>query len=516
MTRKLPPFHPLLVPLLPPLILYSRNFDSVVPGDAVAPALTCLAATLLGWSALKGARFDGRAAALIASAAVVLGFGFAPLARWVGRAGPGLGASQRGWLALVLEGSALVGLAVLLKARPGLARWLTRPADAAALGLVGVSAFGLASRSVGDPSARPPIARIAPLPALSRPERPPDVYFIVLDAYGRSDILKELYGFDNGPFLERLERKGFRVARRSTSNYVQTALSIAATLNFRYLDDLEGSPSSKRAPLRTLIAEGAAVRAFRSQGYRIVSFASGFGATELPGVADEYLAPPIHLGDFSMLLANQTPLGLLGGRFRPHAMHRERILSAFDRLPGVAEGEVPTFCFVHIVGPHPPFVFGEHGEDVSAREGAYSLSDGEGWRAVEGHGGVDGYVARYRAQVAFLTGRVEEAVDRLLARSTRRPIIVIQGDHGPGGHFESMKAEPNDLRERTGILNAWLLPDAEGPMPDDAISPVNTFRVILDRTFQAGLGCLPDRTFYSSYKAPYRFIDVTDQVRPDH
>ncbi len=485
MIAKPPALHPFLVPLLPTLILYSRNFDSVAPGNAVAPIVATLAATLLAWAALKASRLDGRSAALVASAAVVLAFGFAPAARRAGRLGVA-GPQGRGWVALGLEAAALVGFALLVRRRPGVARRLTRPADAAALGLVAVSAFGLASRSVGDPATRPPTPRIDPLPALTRPELPPDVYFLILDAYGRSDVLKERYGFDNGPFLDRLERKGFRIARRSTSNYVQTALSIAATLNFRYLDELGGSPASNRAPLRTLIAESAVIRAFRSQGYRIASFASGFGPTELAGVADEYLAPPVHLGDFAMLLVNQTPLGRFGGPLRPHAMHRERILRAFDRLPGVGGGDAPTFCLVHIVGPHPPFVFGADGRDVSAREGAYSLSDAEGWRAAEGHGGAEGYVARYRDQARYLTGRVEEAVDRILARSKARPIIIIQGDHGPGGHLNGMAAEPNDLDERAGILNAWLLPGAEKEDWDDAITPVNTFRVILDRTFRAG------------------------------
>jgi hypothetical protein len=28
----------------------------------------------------------------------------------------------------------------------------------------------------------------------------PDIYYIILDAYGRRDILEEIYTFDNGDF----------------------------------------------------------------------------------------------------------------------------------------------------------------------------------------------------------------------------------------------------------------------------------------------------------------------------
>ncbi len=36
-----------------------------------------------------------------------------------------------------------------------------------------------------------------------------DIYFIVLDGYGRSDVLKEFYEYDNSDFLRGLKEKGF-------------------------------------------------------------------------------------------------------------------------------------------------------------------------------------------------------------------------------------------------------------------------------------------------------------------
>jgi hypothetical protein len=36
---------------------------------------------------------------------------------------------------------------------------------------------------------------------LVRPENPPDVYFFLLDSYGRADLLQQAYGFDNSEFL---------------------------------------------------------------------------------------------------------------------------------------------------------------------------------------------------------------------------------------------------------------------------------------------------------------------------
>ena len=60
--------------------------------------------------------------------------------------------------------------------------------------------------------------------------RAPIIYYIILDGYARSEVMRELFDFDNTAFLERLERKGFFVARGSNANYCQTPLSRSSSL----------------------------------------------------------------------------------------------------------------------------------------------------------------------------------------------------------------------------------------------------------------------------------------------
>lgn len=50
-----------------------------------------------------------------------------------------------------------------------------------------------------------------------------DIYYIVVDGYGREDILGDIYGFDNSEFITFLDEEGFYVAEESKSNYIQTA-----------------------------------------------------------------------------------------------------------------------------------------------------------------------------------------------------------------------------------------------------------------------------------------------------
>ncbi|MCH7831677.1 MAG: hypothetical protein IIC55_02285, partial [Proteobacteria bacterium] len=65
----------------------------------------------------------------------------------------------------------------------------------------------------------------------------PNVYFIIFDAYGRRDMLRKYLNYDNGAFLNALEKRGFVVLEKSRTNYPATFLSIAATLNMGPLFD---------------------------------------------------------------------------------------------------------------------------------------------------------------------------------------------------------------------------------------------------------------------------------------
>ena len=83
-------------------------------------------------------------------------------------------------------------------------------------------------------------------------ESPPSIYFIILDGYGRGDVLRQIYGCSNSDFLDDLRELSFSVAQRSSSNYSQTLPSIAATLNFAYLDSLIEPISASVADQRGL------------------------------------------------------------------------------------------------------------------------------------------------------------------------------------------------------------------------------------------------------------------------
>ena len=164
-------------------------------------------------------------------------------------------------------------------------------------------------RTRTPPLARPERSATAfPLALSSQPL--PDVYYIILDGYARSDVMSELFDFDNTPFLDRLERKGFFVARGSNTNYCQTPLSLSSSLNLEYLDDLVKGLGKNQVELHELIARNNLAASLRPLGYKFVTFSTGFDPTDLTE-SDRYLSPYEQFTEFQRLLIDQTLLWAL-------------------------------------------------------------------------------------------------------------------------------------------------------------------------------------------------------------
>jgi hypothetical protein len=326
----------------------------------------------------------------------------------------------------------------------------------------------------------------------------PDIYYIILDAYGRDDVLSDVYDYDNTPFLSDLEEMEFYVARCSQSNYAQTMLSMTSSLNMNYLDKLSNdltSNTDNRAPLRALGKYNAVRKFLDSIGYNTVSFATNFPVSEWKD-ADYFFTPTLGgMNDFELMIM-QTSAGrvFMDSFFEPPETrsaewYRLRTLFALDQLKTVVQHVPgPRFVFAHLVIPHHPFVFGPNGEEINYID--QSVPD------------FPYYVVGYRNQVIFINKRIEEVIKTILAESDNPPIIVIQGDHGPA---------PFDVIEnRMYILNAYYLPGGSQGLYK-TISPVNTFRLILNNYFDQNFEMLDDVSYFSKYDIPYNYINIPNR-----
>ena len=332
----------------------------------------------------------------------------------------------------------------------------------------------------------------------------PDVYYIFLDGYGREDILEEFYNYDNSYFLNELEGQGFYIAERSRSNYSNTITSLASSINMNYLDEIAELQSDDvlcRMVLAQSIDSNESMRIFRNLGYQFIAFSTGFTTTEITD-ADLYLqSKEIGLNPFeSLLLRNSILLPIfdisaymgIPFEYPGYSGHRERISFTLDQLRLLADEPGPKFVFAHIVAPHPPFVFDANGIATDQRY-PFVIWDGNMFQ-----GTYEEYILGYSDQVTFLNNSLLMWLKDLLGKSPSKPIVILQGDHGPRSTVVWRSPSKDAMREATAILNAYYLPGVDKSVFYDEISPVNTFRLVLNSYFNAGLDLLEDRTFFMS------------------
>lgn len=357
-------------------------------------------------------------------------------------------------------------------------------------------------------------------PKVSDIQEKPDIFYIILDGYGREDILQEIYGFDNSEFIGFLKDRGFYIADRSRCNYGQTTLSLASSLNMDYLDfviDLIGEETMNQRPITRLILHSKVRYTLESLGYQTVAFATGYRRTAIADADIYYRPPQKYISHFESILIGHSALVILQelsdqAGWHPlypgYAAQRQKIEYTLEHLPELADNNVPDFVFAHILAPHPPFVFGPNGEELNPPY-PFTIEEGE-----EFPGRTHEYIEGYRGQIAYINKRLEQVIEEIQDREKVPPIIILQADHGPGSELNWENPQETNLRERMSIFNAYYLPGRADDLLYESISPVNSFRIVFNQFFETDYAILQDESYFSSWIQPYNFINFREEQSP--
>jgi hypothetical protein len=326
-------------------------------------------------------------------------------------------------------------------------------------------------------------------------ETSPDVYFIILDMYGRDDVLTDEFGYGSTIFLRSLRKMGFYVASCSQSNYPNTAPSLSATLNGNYLQELLPQGISTRK-MWYLIQNSAVENAFRKEGYKIIAFETDYRWTEWRDADIYYRLHSGSINYFESILLRSSVLGMLTEKslVPPSTLTSDKrkyelIRYELDELNNVPEISGPKFVFVHLTVPHPFFVFGPNGEFAPV----YPRYENN-----ELYYTKDDFIVGYRNQVEYISSRITEIVGNIIKNSAQPPIIILQGDHGP--RFI-------DINKQFGILNAYYFPDPK-PELQPFLSPVNNFRIVFGSYFGASLPLLDNRSYLPKSTEPGGYRNI--------
>lgn len=522
--KKQPVLHPLLFAAYPVLALLAHNITEVPLKEGLRPLLVSLAGAglllLITYALLR----NWHKAGLLASLFILWFFSYAHVYRLL-KTSPISALAAIGRHRYVAPASLLLiafAIWLILRTHRKLTTWTRALNYAGAFALL-FPLVSILSFSLRSPGTLMPSSSIAD--QLSTPNDPPDIYYVILDSYAREDVLQDVFEYDNEPFLQALEQRGFFIASQSHANYGRTGLSLASSLNMDFLQNLiqDLDPESAQQQILAELIKRSRVRhSLEDLGYTIVAFSTGYRPTELKD-ADVYLTAGaldqiLGLNAFSdfegMLLDNSAGLILLDGATAlplifpnlqyPFQLHRQWVLNIFDQLAEMPERPGPKFIFAHIIAPHSPFVFQKDGSPVERAPGftfGFTFGGGE---ALKG----EAYIRAYRDQLHYINIRLLETVDAILEGSETPPVILLQSDHGPVPEG----AAKGYVEQRMSIFNAYYLPGSGRQMLYPQVTPVNTFRIIFNAYFEGELELLEDRVYFSVYPKIYRFDDVTDTI----
>lgn len=352
----------------------------------------------------------------------------------------------------------------------------------------------------------------------------PDIYYFVFDRYGGQKSLKEQYGFDNSQFLNYLEKKGFYVSKESTTNYPKTFLSLGSSLNMDYLtyleDETNGGKSSDESIVTPLIRNNKVSQFLKNRGYTFYNIGSWWTPTKQNPYADQsfYPKPKAYMGadEFTTGFFNTTiaapilkillkdPIDV--SKDPQNNIHRQAALYGFDKAVEVSKLQGPKFVFIHILLPHDPFVFDKNCNPIS-----------------EEITKKNNHQTNYINQIQCVNKKIESITDEIMTNSKNPPVIIYQADEGPFPMNVSIpkdqgwgSAKTTSLKEKFPILNAYYFPGKESTELYQTITPVNSFRVLLNTYFEQNLPLLPDRNYvFKDDHNYYDFTDVTDRINSE-
>lgn len=513
------PLHPFLFAAYAVVAPYAANLRETSFRDVVPTAFVVFAVTLAIFAGMAMAtRRAGPRAALLTSTLLLTGLFFASLFErlnpWLGGALP-----QSAQLPLALAGAAaLLALAALARFRLTLPNALL---NGVALVLLAAPLWHAASYEWATVRTASPVETkafaqdAAAAPAVAATGRQPDIYYLIFDRYASEAILRNEFGFDNGPFVGFLRSQGFYVASQSVSNYLKTAPSIASSLHMDYIGFLSGEARSSRSdwhPIYDMLDDHRVARFLKARGYRYVQVGGWWGPTQHNDFADENRS--FGFDEYEWLFLRRTILPPLLQAAAPasdlardigwdNAQCRRAPLQMEAIRTASAGGPQPTFTFAHVLLPHEPFVF-----DAAGRCLPIKATWDRGFRT------------GYLGQLRYANTLIEDLVRDILAKGGVKPIIIIQADEGPFpqryrfGDKSWREATPRELKMKTGILNAYFFPDGDYSALYPQITPVNSFRTVFNQFFGTDYARLPDRVFAMPTTAQlYDFFDVTDIVR---
>ena len=522
--------HPILFAIFPIILIYSENIHLLPSTEIIFPLITVVGLSVLAYFSIGFILKNKNKAALIITLFLVIFFSYGHIYNLINAAELGdFEISRHRYLLIPFCGSLVFGIIYFLKTKRKLdsATTITSFISCTIIGLILFNVivdvtqdnfFGSPKLSENErflgvgPSDQTLFSSIFPSSTQeqkliqknidSSKNKLPDIYYIILDEYGSNKALKKFFGYDNSEFVSFLEENDFFVVSESYTNYPTTIQSLSASLNMEYVNYLTekvGEKSKNFRMLNQILSDNKVMQKLHEENYNIINVGSLWGPNNEFKNANANVCEFKEIGrdSLSRQLLQTSIISYLQEMWT-YEGSRDRVLCVFNELPKLDEKfSSPKFVFVHILIPHPPYIFGPNGEHVKPGTPLNS----EVWDDRDA----------YIDQLKFANKKTKTLVNELI-NAENKPIIIIQGDTGPGFGFDRKKPSKEMIEERMSNLNAYFFPESSYLLYD-GITQVNSFRIIFNEILGTDYELLDDRIYWSSSDQPYNHKDVTELLK---
>ena len=316
-------------------------------------------------------------------------------------------------------------------------------------------------------------------------EKFPDVYILQFDEYAGIHTLKNGYGFNNGRFIDELEKRSFQVVQHSNSNYNGTPFSVLSLLNMGYIERIaktEVSSAIAYSKSVEAIKTNYLMQFFNSNNYNV--FNHSFFEVEQTRHLD-YLFLPVKERlmldkTFGSVLVNDLLCSVNSNSFhffiddlpaRIDSYNQEVIKRSYETI--ISEKK-PLFMFSHFMMPHSPFL----------RDSSGKLKNiGAAYRESNKGLNIDSYL-NYLKYCSNVSLGMIDSIQKLKPNS----VIVLLSDHG----LRNTRQGDRKYSEFNNFI-AIYSPQNAIPIVPDSLCTVNVFRLIMNKHFGQSFPMLENR-----------------------
>ncbi len=407
-------------------------------------------------------------------------------------------------------------------------RWVTKrrlnKRDLAVAGMIMITVIFLSQLvpTVGNLAAawpqyfyKPP-ALASPRPTAQQLAAKPDIYYILLEDYTSQSVLKSQLNYDDSGFMQSLSKLGFYNTTNAKSNYPYTVNSVASTLSAGYLSDevnrFSSSSNQTMIPYFQSIRYSPVIRQLKDLGYSYHLIGNWYETSNYSPLAtnnytkvNEIVAfnHTYNLDDFTDSEIQENVLwriinhGISIGKYRLFGYNTQNdtdlIASQLAQLKDLAS-QPPggRIIFSQILAPHNYFYFNADGS-LNANPKPNNIGETT--------------QQKYTNEITYINSQIMPIIHEIMAKSGGKADIILQSDEGPepalinytgadmpGIHKTTSNITTwpsNALQMKYGILASYYIPGASRADLTAAADPVNIFRLLLNRNFNANLPYLP-------------------------